>query len=60
MEYANCAGHIKKKRGETASSNTYSQTSEIIENCRKRYVDYLKDKSKLTCLIHGIGHSLDK
>ena len=27
---------------------------------RKKYVDHPKDRSKLTCLIHDPGHSLDE
>ena len=27
--------------------------SESTGNNRKRYVDHLKDRSKLTCLVHG-------
>ena len=50
------AGHSRKKRGEVASSHTYSKMSERVGKRRKRYVDYLTGKSK-TCLIHGPSHS---
>ena len=33
--------------------------SEISGKRRKRYVDNLKDRSKLTCLVHGPGNSSD-
>ena len=46
-------------RVEAASSTTYSDMSESAGKRRKRYVD-LKDRSKLTCLIHGPGHSPDE
>ena len=41
-------------------SNTYSETSESSDKCRKIYVDHSKGKSKTTCLIHVPGHSSDK
>ena len=31
--------------------------SESAGKCSKRYVDHSKDRSKLTCLIRGLGHS---
>ena len=34
--------------------------SESVGNNRKRYVDHPRDRSKLTCLIHGHGQSSDK
>ena len=34
--------------------------SESVVKRRKRYADQPKDISKLTCLIHGPGHSSDK
>ena len=34
--------------------------SESAGKCRKRYVDNPKDISKLTCTIHGPGHSSDE
>ena len=34
--------------------------SEIAGKRRKSYIDHLKDKSKLICLIHGPGNSSDK
>ena len=47
-------------RGESASSTTYSETSERAVNTRNRYVDHLKDISKPTWPIHGPGHSSDE
>ena len=41
-------------------SNTYCETSESADKCRKIYVDNPKGKSKPKCLIHGSRHSLDK
>ena len=49
-------GHIRIKRGEAASSNTYHDMSVIAGNSRKRYADYPRSKSKPTCLIHCPGH----
>ena len=39
------------------SPTTYSKTSECSYNHRKRYVHHNKDRSQLSCLIHGPGHS---
>ena len=36
------------------------KTSESYGKCRKSYVDHLKGRSKLTCLIHGPGHLSDE
>ena len=47
-------------RGEDTSSNTYSEMSESSGKNRKRYVDHLKDRSKLNFLIHVPGHSSDE
>ena len=52
---ANRAGHSRLSRGEAALSNPYSKISESAGKRRKRYVDYLKDKYKPTCLIHASG-----
>ena len=49
---ANRAGFISKIRGEAASSTTYSDISESTGKRRQRYVDHLKDISKLTCLVY--------
>ena len=38
-------------------STNYYDMSERSGKCRKRYVDHTKDRSKLTCLIHGPGNS---
>ena len=59
-EYANCAGHSRKMRGEAASSNTYSEMNESASKCRKRYVEHPKDRSKPTCLIHVPEYSSDE
>ena len=47
-------------RGESASSTIYSTKSKSAGKIRKRYVDHPKDRSKLTFLIHGPGHSSDE
>ena len=47
-------------KGEAVLSNTYYEMSESSGKIRKSYVDYPKDRSKLTCLIHGPGHSSDE
>ena len=58
-EDVNHAGHRILKRGEAASSNTYSDMSERSGKHRKIYIDYPEGNSKPTCLIHGPGHSSD-
>ena len=57
---ANRSGLSKKMRGDAASSTTYSKTSESSYKHRKRYVEHNKDRSQLSCLIHGPGHSSDE
>ena len=47
-------------RGESASSTFYSEMGKCAGNCKKRYVDSPRYRSKLTCLIHGIGNSSDE
>ena len=47
------------RRG-VASSTTYSEMSESAGKYIKRYVDHPKDRSKLTCIIHGPGNSSDE
>ena len=42
--------------GEIALSNNYSKISKITGKRRKRYVNFPKDRSKHTCLIHVLGH----
>ena len=59
MEDANLSGPSRNIIEEAASSNTYSKISERYGNHRKSYVDHSKNRSKLTCLTHGPGHSLD-
>ena len=56
-EDANRAGYSRKTRGESASLNTYSNMSESAIKCIKRYVENLKDRSKLICFVHGPGNS---
>ena len=58
--YSNRAVHSRKIRGETASSNTYSDMSEISGKRGKQYVDHLRDRSKHTCLIYGLGNLSDE
>ena len=60
MSDSNSTGLRRKTRGEAASSTTYSEMSESYDQRKKSYVDPPKDKSKLTCLIHGPGHSSDE
>ena len=59
-EDENRAGHRRKIRGEAALSNTHSEMCESTGKHRKRYVDYPKDISKRTCIIHGYVNSLDE
>ena len=49
-------GHIRKIRGEAASSNSYSETSESTGKHRNRYLDHPMDRSKPICIMHGQGH----
>ena len=56
-EDTNCYSHSRKKREFPTSSKTYSETNKSSVKLRKRYVDHLKYRPKLTCLIHGPGHS---
>ena len=53
-EYSNHAGHIRKKRGEAASSQTHPAMDESAGKRRKQYVDWTLGKSKI-CLIHSPG-----
>ena len=46
-------------RGEAAFSTTYSEMSERAVKRRKMYVDHMKDKLKLTYLVHDHVHSSD-
>ena len=55
-KYANHAGLSRKMRGESASPTTCYNMSDSADEHRKRYADHTKDKSKLTCLIHGPGN----
>ena len=57
---ANRAGHSRQMRGESTSSKTYSEMIKISGKHKKRYVNHPRDKSKLTCLISGPGHSSDE
>ena len=47
-------------RGEADLSKTYSKTSKRAGKRKQRYVDILRDQSKLTCLFHGPLHSPDE
>ena len=58
-EYAKRSGHIRNKRGESASYNTNPTTSESTGKCRKQYIYCSASESK-SCLIHVPGHSSDK
>ena len=53
---ANCAGHSRKMRGEFSSSKNYSKIDKLTGNFKQRYVDHLRDQSKLTFLIHAPGN----
>ena len=58
-EYATCYGNSRKKRGEAASSHTYSAMSDSAGKSRNIYLDHPMGESKI-CLIHGPGHSSDE
>ena len=47
-------------RGERALSKNYSEMSKTDGKRNQRYVDHPRYQSKLTCLIHGHGHSSDE
>ena len=49
------SSHSRKIKQGYASSNTYSKIIHSSNKNRNRYVDYLRDISKHTCLIHGTG-----
>ena len=59
-EDANSDGLRRKIRVEAALSNTYFDMSESSGRRRKKYVDHLKDRSKINYLIHGPVNSSDK
>ena len=50
---------IRKMRGESTSSKTYSETSKHNGKHRQKYVDNPSNQSKPICLINGLGHSSD-
>ena len=54
------AGLSRKRIGESALSNNYSDINKSSGKWRKGYVDHPKDRSKLTCIIHGPVNSSDK
>ena len=56
----NRAGQISKIRVEAASSNTDTKMSESACKISKRCFDHPKYGFKLTCIIHGPGHSSDE
>ena len=57
---ANRAGNSRNMRGESASSKTHYKTSKRSGKRKQRYVYHLRDRSKLTCIINGLGHSSDE
>ena len=57
---ANRAGHSRKIGGEYALPNTYSGMIESAGKHRKRYLDYMEDISKQTCLICGSENLSDE
>ena len=49
------------KREETPPrQNIYFKMYKRADKCKQRYVDRLRDRSQLTCLIHGTGNSSDE
>ena len=55
--YANRAGHSRQMRGVATSSKKNSEMGNHTDKRKQRYVDHMRDRSKLTCLIHSPGHS---
>ena len=41
---ANCAGHIRQIRGESALSKTYSEMSKRAGKHKQRYIDHPRDR----------------
>ena len=41
-------------------STTYAYRIQSSGKHRKRYIDHTNDRPKLTCFIHGPGHSSDE
>ena len=58
-ENANGPGHTRQNRGEYVLYFFNSKMGK--QNCkrRQRYVDHIKEKLQLTCLIKCLGHSSD-
>ena len=46
--------------GEVASSKKHPEINRSAVKSKQRCVDNQRDGSKLTCLIHGPGHSPDE
>ena len=46
-------------RGEDASSKICSIMDKLSSNLKQGYVDCLGYLSKITCIIHGLGHLSD-
>ena len=55
---SNCTGLSRNKKGDATSLNTHPVKNGSAGKRRKRYVDFLKSKSK-TCMIHRAGNSSD-
>ena len=51
---------IRKMRGEDALSTAYSNMSGSSGKCIKSYVYHPKDRTKITCLIHGSENTSDE
>ena len=57
---ANHAGHSRKKRGGADLSNHHYEMGKCSDKRKKRYVDSLKDRLQITCLIHCLDHPPDE
>ena len=57
---ANCAGYNRNMREGSALSNRSSKISGCSEKFKKSCAVYPSDTSKMTCLIHGNGYSLEQ
>ena len=55
--YSNHDGHSRQIRGVAVSSKAYSEVGNHSGNIKQSYVDCPRDRSKLTCIIHGNVHS---
>ena len=58
--YANRYGHRRKMRGVSESQKTYSKMGNRTEKCRKSYVYSMRDRSKITYMIHVNIHTSEQ